>query len=171
MDLTKGFERPITGWRWSSGPLVVKDVVIIAGVPAPATDILNERVRAPKEMPPGDIRGYDVRTGKHLWTFNVVPRKGEFGNETWLNDSWTYSGNSGTWSLISGDEELGHVYLPTENATGDYSAARDPAPICFRRACSPSTRKPGSACGTSRSCTTACGTTTCRPRPCSLTSP
>ncbi len=131
VDLLKGFERPITGWRWSSGPLVVKDVVIIAGVPAPATDILNERVRAPKEMPPDDIRGYDVRTGKHLWTFNVVPRKGEFGNETWLNDSWTYSGNSGTWSLISGDEELGHVYLPTENATGDYYGGTRPGTNLF----------------------------------------
>ena len=43
VDLTKGFERPITGWRWSSGPLVVKDVIVVAGVPAPATDILNER--------------------------------------------------------------------------------------------------------------------------------
>jgi quinoprotein glucose dehydrogenase len=126
VDLTKGFERPITGWRWSSGPMVVRDVVIIAGVPAPATDILNERARAPKEMPPDDIRGYDVRTGKHLWTFHVVPRKGEPGNETWLNDSWTYSGNSGTWSLISGDEELGYVYLPTENATGDYYGGTRP---------------------------------------------
>ena len=131
VDLLKGFDRPITGWRWSSGPLVVKDVIIIAGVPAPATDILNERVRAPKEMPPDDIRGYDVRTGKHLWTFNVVPRKGEFGNETWLNDSWTYSGNSGTWSLISGDEELGHVYLPTENATGDYYGGTRPGTNLF----------------------------------------
>ena len=131
VDLTKGFERPITGWRWSSGPLVVRDVVIIAGVPAPATDILNERARAPKEMPPDDIRGYDVRTGKHLWTFNVVPRRGEFGNDTWLNNSWTYSGNSGTWSLISGDEELGYVYLPTENATGDYYGGTRPGNNLF----------------------------------------
>ena len=46
VDLTKGFERPITGWRWSSGPIVVKDVVVVAGVPSPATDILNERARA-----------------------------------------------------------------------------------------------------------------------------
>jgi len=66
VDLTKGFERPITGWRWSSGPIVVKDVVVVAGVPSPATDILNERARAPKEMPPDDVRGYDVRTGKLL---------------------------------------------------------------------------------------------------------
>jgi quinoprotein glucose dehydrogenase len=131
VDLLQGFERPITGWRWSSGPLVVRDVVIIAGVPAPATDILNERARAPKQMPPDDIRGYDVRTGKHLWTFNVVPRRGEFGNETWLNDSWTYSGNSGTWSLISGDEELGYVYLPTENATGDYYGGTRPGNNLF----------------------------------------
>jgi glucose dehydrogenase len=131
VDLTKGFERPVTGWRWSSGPLVVKDVVVVAGVPSPATDILNERTRAPKEMPPDDVRGYDVRTGKLLWTFHVVPRKGEFGNETWLNDSWTYSGNSGAWSLLSADEELGYVYLPLEEATGDYYGGTRPGNNLF----------------------------------------
>jgi quinoprotein glucose dehydrogenase len=131
VDLTKGFERPVTGWRWTSGPIIVRDVVVVAGVPAPATDILNERTRAPKEMPPDDVRGYDVRTGKHLWTFHVVPRKGEFGNDTWLNDSWTYSGNSGVWSLLSGDEELGHVYLPTEDATGDYYGGTRPGQNLF----------------------------------------
>ena len=127
---------------------------------------------APKEMPPDDIRGYDVRTGKHLWTFHVVPRKGEFGNETWLNDSWTYSGNSGVWSLISGDEELGYVYLPTRERDRRLlrrHAAR--ATTCSPRASCASTRRPASACGTSRSCITACGTTTCRPRRCSPTSP
>ena len=131
VDLTKGFERPITGWRSSSGVLVVKDVVVVGGVPSPATDILNEKARAPKEMPPDDIRGYDVRTGKHLWTFNVVPRKGEFGNDTWLNDSWTYSGNSGVWSLMSADEELGYVYLPFETATGDYYGGTRPGNNLF----------------------------------------
>jgi quinoprotein glucose dehydrogenase len=131
VDLTKGFERPITGWRWSSGPMVVKDVIVVAGVPAPATDILNEKARAPKEMPPGDVRGYDVRTGRLLWTFHVVPRKGEVGNETWLNDSWTYSGNSGVWSLLSADEELGYVYLPTEEATGDYYGGTRPGNNLF----------------------------------------
>ena len=100
-------------------------------MPAPATDILNERARAPKEMPPDDVRGYDVRTGKLLWTFHVVPRKGEFGNETWLNDSWTYSGNSGTWSLISADEDLGYVYLPFEEATGDYYGGTRPGNNLF----------------------------------------
>jgi len=105
--------------------------VIVAGVPAPATDILNERAKAPKEMPPDDVRGYDVRTGQMLWTFHVVPRKGEFGNDSWLNDSSTYSGNSGTWSLISGDEELGYVYLPFEEATGDYYGGTRPGNNLF----------------------------------------
>ena len=131
IDLTKDYERPVTGYRWSSSPLVVKDVIVIGGVPAPATDILNERVKAPKEMPPDDIRGYDVRTGKLIWTFHVVPRFGEFGNDTWLKDSWAYSGNSGVWSLISADEDLGYVYLPFETATGDYYGGTRPGNNLF----------------------------------------
>jgi glucose dehydrogenase len=82
-------------------------------------------------MPPDDVRGYDVRTGKLRWTFHVVPRKGEFGNDSWFNDSWTYSGNSGTWSLISGDEELGYVYMPFEEATGDYYGGTRPGNNLF----------------------------------------
>ncbi len=131
MDLTQGFERPVTGWRWTSGPLVVRDVIVVAGVPAPATDILSEAQLAPKEMPPDDVRGYDVRTGKHLWTFHVVPRAGEPGNETWLENSWTYSGNSGVWTLLGADEELGYVYLPTEEATGDYYGGTRPGDNLF----------------------------------------
>jgi len=131
VNLTESYERPVTGFRWSSSPLIVRDVIVIGGVPAPATDILRETQHAPKEMPPDDIRGYDVRTGKLLWTFHVVPRAGEFGNDTWLNDSWTYSGNSGVWSLISADEELGYVYLPLETPTGDYYGGTRPGNNLF----------------------------------------
>ena len=56
---------------------------------------------------------------------------GEFGDETWLNDSWTYSGNSGAWSLLSADEELGYVYLPIEEATGDYYGGTRPGNNLF----------------------------------------
>jgi quinoprotein glucose dehydrogenase len=132
VDLSKGYARQdVTGYRWSSSPLVVRDVIVIGGVPAPATDYLNERQKAIKEMPPDDIRGYDVRTGRLLWTFHVVPQAGEFGNDTWLNDSWTYSGNSGVWSLISADEELGYVYLPFETASGDYYGGTRPGNNLF----------------------------------------
>jgi quinoprotein glucose dehydrogenase len=133
IDLTKvGYDRGgVTGYRNSSGPIVVKDVIVVGGVPAPATDYLNERVKATKEAPPDDIRGFDAKTGKLLWTFHVVPRPGEFGADTWLNDSNTYSGNSGVWSLLSADEELGYVYLPFEEATGDYFGGTRPGRNLF----------------------------------------
>ena len=69
---------------------------------------------------PGYIRGFDVRTGKKLWTFKTIPRPGEFGNETWENDSWKYTGNTGAWAPLSADEELGYVYIPVEAPTGDF---------------------------------------------------
>ncbi len=97
IDLAKvGYDSGgITGYRNSSSPIVVRDVVVVAGVAAPATDYLNERQKATKEGPPGDIRGFDAKTGKLLWTFHVVPRPGEFGADTWLNGSASYSGGSG----------------------------------------------------------------------------
>ena len=131
VDMTRGYDREVTGYRWRSAPMVVRDVIVMGGVPSPATDVLFERQLAPKEMPPDDIRGYDVRTGALLWTFHVVPRPGEFGNATWEDDSWAYSGNSGVWSLISADEELGYIYLPFETATGDYYGGTRPGNNLF----------------------------------------
>ena len=133
IDLAKvGYDRGgVTGYRNSSGPLVVRGVIVVGGIPAPATDYLNENVKATKEAPPDDIRGFDAKTCKLLWTFHVVPRAGEFGNETWQNDSAAYSGNSGVWSLLSADEELGYIYLPLEEATGDYFGGARPGNNLF----------------------------------------
>ncbi len=55
----------------------------------------------------GLVRGYDARSGRRLWTFNTIPRPGEFGNDSWLNDSWAVNGNVGAWNEIAIDEELG----------------------------------------------------------------
>ena len=107
-----------------------------------------------------------------LWTFHVVPRKGEFGNETWLNDSWTYSGNSGI--VVAHQRRRGaRLRLPAVRRTppATTTAARGRATTCSPRASSASTRRPASASGTSRRCITGSGTTTCRPRRCSPTSP
>ena len=133
VDLTKvGYDRgSVTGYRNTSSPIVVRDVVVVGGVPSPATDYFNERMRATKEGSPGDIRGFDAKTGRLLWTFHVVPRPGEFGEDTWLNGSNLYSGGSGTWSLLSADEELGYVYLPLETATGDYYGGARPGGHLF----------------------------------------
>ena len=90
----------------SSGPIVVRDVVVISGLSGGAGDRGNK-----KETVSEDARGYDVRTGELRWTFHAVPREGEFGVDTWGNDSWKVAGDMGAWSLMSADEELGHVYV------------------------------------------------------------
>ena len=131
IDLAGGYDRPNEGYRWRGPPMVVRDVIVIAGVPAPATDYLNENQRARKEAPAGDVRGYDVRSGEQLWTFHVVPRPGEAGFETWLDGSAAYSGNSGAWSWMSADETLGYVYVPLEDATGDFFGGYRPGDNLF----------------------------------------
>ena len=74
----------------------------------------------------GYVRGYDARTGKRLWIFHTLPQKGEFGNDTWLQDSWSYTGNVGVWAQMTIDEELGMLYMPVELPTGDYYGGHRP---------------------------------------------
>ncbi|HLK46933.1 MAG TPA: PQQ-binding-like beta-propeller repeat protein [Bryobacteraceae bacterium] len=108
-----------------STPMVAKDVVIVGaahrsgGVP-----------RSYKNVK-GYVRGFDVRTGKRLWIFHTIPQPGEFGIDTWLNDSWAYSGNTGVWGQISVDADLETVYLPVELSTGDYFGAHRPGNNLF----------------------------------------
>ena len=79
----------------------------------------------------GYVRGFDVRTGKRLWIFHTIPGPGEFGNDTWEKDSWSYSGNAGVWAQISVDEQLGIAYLPVELPTGDYYGGHRPGAGLF----------------------------------------
>ena len=96
-----------------SPPIVVRDKVIHG------SHVADRRVT--KEAIPGWVRAWDVRTGEHAWDFHTVPNgSDEFGVDTWLNESWRYSGNANVWSMLAGDSELGHVYLPTGTATNDY---------------------------------------------------
>jgi len=73
-----------------------------------------------KEAPRGDVQAFDVRTGKPKWLFHAIPQEGEFGNDTWENDSWKYTGNANVWTLMSADEKLGYVYLPMSTPTNDW---------------------------------------------------
>ena len=79
----------------------------------------------------GLVRAFDVRTGKLLWTFNTIPRPGEFGNDTWENESWAANGNTGVWTQITVDEELGLVYLPVEDPTSDFYGGHRPGNNLF----------------------------------------
>ncbi|MGC4084782.1 MAG: PQQ-binding-like beta-propeller repeat protein [Vicinamibacterales bacterium] len=79
----------------------------------------------------GLVRVYDARTGKLIWTFNTIPRPGEFGNDTWENDSWSVNGNVGVWTQITADAELGLVYLPVETPTSDFYGGHRPGNNLF----------------------------------------
>ena len=65
-----------------------------------------------KEAAAEHVRGFDARSGKLLWTFHVVPQAGEFGTDTWGNESWKVAGDIGAWNPMSADEQLGYVYIP-----------------------------------------------------------
>ena len=97
-----------------SAPIVAGNTIIIGAAH------LSGGVPRGKSNVKGYVRGFDVRTGKRMWIFHTIPRPGEFGNDTWLNDSWSYTGNTGSWGQMSIDEELGMAYLPIEAPTGDY---------------------------------------------------
>ena len=73
--------------------------------------------------PPGDIRAYDVLTGKLTWTFHTVPRPGEFGYDTWPKDAWKYIGGTNNWGELTVDPRLGIVFVPTGSPTYDYYGA------------------------------------------------
>ncbi len=77
------------------------------------------------------VRGYDVRTGKRLWIFHTIPKRGEFGYDTWLENSADYNGNTGVWAQMSADPDLGLVYVPVEMPTGDYYGGNRPGNTLF----------------------------------------
>jgi quinoprotein glucose dehydrogenase len=79
----------------------------------------------------GNVRAFDAKTGKLLWTFNTIPRPGEFGNETWENDSWKENGNTGVWTQMSVDEEAGLAYLPVEDPASDFYGGHRPGDNLF----------------------------------------
>ena len=108
-----------------SAPVVAKDTVIVGAA-------FREGM-TPRSMKnnKGYVRGFDVRTGKRLWIFHTIPKKGEFGYDTWMNGSAEYTGNTGVWTQITVDEQLGLVYLPVESPTGDFYGGHRPGNDLF----------------------------------------
>ena len=106
-------------------PVVAGNTVIVGaahlsgGVPRSKTNVK------------GYVRGFDVKTGKRLWIFHTIPKPGEYGNDSWEKDSYSYTGNAGVWAQISVDEELGTAYLPVELPTGDYYGGHRPGSNLF----------------------------------------
>jgi quinoprotein glucose dehydrogenase len=109
----------------SSPAAVYQDVLIIG--PALAVGLAPPS----RENVIGAVLAIDARTGAERWTFNTVPREGEFGVETWENDSWRSTGNAGVWAPITVDRDRGIAYLPVEAATGDYFGGHRPGDNLF----------------------------------------
>ncbi|MFQ5548475.1 MAG: pyrroloquinoline quinone-dependent dehydrogenase, partial [Woeseia sp.] len=125
IDLRQGLRRSIDSrfYGVSSAPLVCGDTVIVG------SNILD--FPSVVAMPPGDVRGFDARTGERRWVFQTVPQPGEFGNETWENNSWQNTGGANVWTLMSCDENLGYVYLPVSTPTNDYYGGDRPGDNLF----------------------------------------
>jgi len=95
-----------------SPPTISRDVIVVGCS-------MSDR-QLTKEWPPGYVQAFDVRTGEPKWVFETVPHTDEMAVKTWENESWKYSGNTNVWTMMSADDELGYVYLPTSTPTSDY---------------------------------------------------
>jgi quinoprotein glucose dehydrogenase len=128
VDLTKGLHREVNREHYSfiSPPIVVGDVIVVGSSIA---DMRGGPV--PKNMPPGDVRGFDKHTGKQLWVFQTIPQQGKFGNETWGDESWKDFGGANVWSMMSADPELGYVYLPVSTPSNDFYGGERPGDNLF----------------------------------------
>jgi quinoprotein glucose dehydrogenase len=127
VDLWEGLGRQVQPNEiGSSSPaMIVGNVVVVGNALLSGT--------APRTMNnvPAYIRGYDVLSGKLLWTFHTVPKPGEFGYDTWEGNSADHTGNTGAWAPLSADLDLGYVYIPVETPTGDYYGGHRPGNNLF----------------------------------------
>lgn len=117
---------PELGYITNSAPPMVMDGVIIVGNSGE-----QGYYQTRKEEVAGHILAYDTRTGEHLWKFHVIPRPGEFGNDTWEDGSWEYTGNVGSWAPMAADPALGLVYITTKGGTNDYYGGHRPGDELF----------------------------------------
>jgi quinoprotein glucose dehydrogenase len=74
--------------------------------------------------PPGNIQAFDARTGELVWSFNLIPQKGEYGNDTWEDESWKRTGHTNAWAPMTLDEERGLLYVPVGTPSNDYYGGR-----------------------------------------------
>jgi quinoprotein glucose dehydrogenase len=132
VDLMRGLPRAVRGERdWlnaltysvQSPPFVVRDTVVVP------SSISSYNIN--KEQIPGFLRGFDARSGKLKWEFHTIPQPGEPGNETWEEDSWSFTGKVSVWSLMSADEELGYLYVPVNTPAPDYYGGHRPGDNLF----------------------------------------
>ena len=129
---TGGAVNLVEGLRWTvdpkqytntSPPVVYKDLVIVGNG-------VGDRLAYTRD-PLGDVRAFDARTGRPVWTFHTVAQPGETGHDTWGADSWKFTGHTNVWAPMSLDERRGLLYLPVSTPTNDFYGARRPGKNLF----------------------------------------
>ena len=132
IDLAEGLPRAtrdVLDWTGAqplavvSPPIVVDDIVV--------TSSITQARPINRERPPMWVRGYNIVTGEHVWDFHTIPEAGEYGVDTWEEESWRRTGNTGVWSMMSADPELGLVYLPIDAPTDDFYGGNRPGDNLF----------------------------------------
>jgi quinoprotein glucose dehydrogenase len=124
-DLSKGLVWEInkTHYTNTSPPIVYKDLVILGNGVGDRLVYRND--------PPGDIRAFDAHTGKQVWSFKPIPQPGQFGNDTWGNDSWSFTGHTNAWPPMTLDAARGLVYVPLGTPSNDFYGGRRPGANVF----------------------------------------
>ncbi len=114
IDLREGLGRTTDGVSivLTTPGVIYKDLLILGG-------------RMPEALPsaPGDVRAFDVRTGKMRWQFHTIPHPGELGFDTWPKEGWTYAGSANNWAGMAVDAKRGIVFVPTGSSASDFYGA------------------------------------------------
>jgi glucose dehydrogenase len=120
VDLSEGLIWPIQKKHYTntSPPVVFRNLVILGNG-------VGDRLVYPND-PPGDVRAFDARTGRQVWSFHTVPQRGEAGNDTWGNESWRVTGHTNVWAPMTLDERRGLLYLPVSTPSNDFYGGRRP---------------------------------------------
>ncbi len=124
--LTDAFAHPVTRHEFdqTSPPVVFEDLVIVGSR-------IPDRLQR-KFDPPGTVQAFDTRTGERRWVFFTVPQSaGDFGADSWKNESWRFTGHANVWGLMSLDAERGLLYAPTSTPSSDYWGGRRPGANLF----------------------------------------
>jgi quinoprotein glucose dehydrogenase len=117
VDLARGLRWDVDPKRYTntSPPVVYKNLVILGNG-------VGDRLVYRRD-PPGDVRAFDARTGKIVWTFHTTPMTGDPETATWANESWTVTGHTNVWAPFTVDVARGLVYLPVTTPSNDYYGA------------------------------------------------
>ena len=126
VDATEGVRNARRSVSFTARKPVVAGDVIVAG-----NALQDPPAGKESAFPPGVVRAWDVRTGKTLWTFNIIPLKGEFGYDTWLNNSADTMAAANAWGGVTYDPEVDHVYFVTSNPGNDYNGVLRPGDNLF----------------------------------------